>query len=54
MGGSGCCCIFGLAEWPPVGEKLFVQFTVCVFRGRLLNFVCVLLSLLVLRVGCRM
>ena len=34
------------------GKELIIQFTVRVFRGRLSNFVCVLLFLLVLRVGC--
>ena len=33
------------------GKELFIQLTVRVFRGRWSNFVCVLLSLLVLRVG---
>ena len=37
-----------------LGEKLFIRFTVRVFRGRLSNFVCVLLSLLVFSVGCGM
>ena len=32
------------------GRELFIRFTVHVFRGRLSDFVCVLLSLLVLRV----
>ena len=36
------------------GKKLFIRFTVRAFRGRWSNFVCVLLSLLVLRVGCGM
>ena len=44
--------LIGVAEGPPVGKGLFIRFTVSVFRGRLSNFVCVLLSLLVLRVGC--
>ena len=34
------------------GEELFIWFTVHVFRGRLSNFVYVLLSLLVLRISC--
>ena len=33
-------------------EELFIRFTVRMFRKRLSNFVCVLLFLLVLRVGC--
>ena len=37
-----------------VGKELFIRLTVRVFRGRWSNFVCVLLSLLVLRVGCGM
>ena len=32
-------------------KELFIRFTVRVFRDRLLNFVCVLPFLLVLRVG---
>ena len=36
------------------GKELFIRFTLRVFRERLLVFVCVLLSLLVLRVGCGM
>ena len=32
------------------GKELFIRFKVRVFHGRLLNFVCALLSLLVLRV----
>ena len=44
-----------VAERPPVLEKvLFIRFTVRVFRGHLSNLVCVLLSLLVLRIGCGM
>ena len=34
------------------GKELFILFTVPVFRDCLSIFVCVLLSLLVLRVGC--
>ena len=34
------------------GKELFIRFTVRVFRGRLSNLMCVLLSLYVLRVGC--
>ena len=34
------------------GKELFVGQLYVSFRGRLSNFVCVLLSLLVLRVGC--
>ena len=37
-----------------LGKSCFFRFTVRVFRERLSNFVCVLLSLLVLRVGCGM
>ena len=33
-------------------KKLFIRFTVCVFRERLNQSVCVFLSILVLRVGC--
>ena len=33
------------------GKELFIRLTVHVFRGRWTNFVSVLLSLLVLRVG---
>ena len=36
------------------GKEQFIQFTVHVFHGHLSNFVCVLLSILVLRVGCGM
>ena len=36
------------------GKELFIRLTVRVIRGRSSNFVCVLLSLLVLRVGCGM
>ena len=36
------------------GKKLFLRLTVRVFPGRWSNFVCVLLSLLVLRMGCGM
>ena len=45
-----------VAEWNDhmFGKRLFIRFTVRVFRGRLSNFMCVLLSLLVLRVGCGM
>ena len=34
------------------GKELFIRFTMRVFRGRLSNFVCVLLPLLVFRGGC--
>ena len=34
------------------GKELFIRFTMCVFRGHLSNFMCFLLSILVLRVGC--
>ena len=37
-----------------VGKELFIRLTIRVFHGRWSNFVCVLLSLLVLRVGCGM
>ena len=43
-----------VSERPPVWERGVYRFTVRVFRGRLSNFVCVLLSLLVFRVGCGM
>ena len=33
----------------PFGKELFIRFTARVFREHLLNFVCVLLSFLVLR-----
>ena len=36
------------------GKELFIRFNVRVFRRRWSNFACVLLSLLVLRVGCGM
>ena len=39
-----------VAEW----EKLFIWFIVSVFREHFLIFVCVLLALLVLRMGCEM
>ena len=43
------------AEWQPVWVKaVHSGLTVRVFRGRWSNIVCVLLSLLVLRVGCGM
>ena len=43
-----------VAALPPVWEGA-IHFVNCtVFRGRWSNFVCVLLSLLVLRVGCGM
>ena len=50
---SGCCCCFWLGWLTDrlSGREPFVRFVVGVFRGRLLNFVCVILSLLVLRVG---
>ena len=35
-------------------KDLYIRFTVRVFRGRWSNYACVLLSLLVLRVGCGM
>ena len=35
-------------------KELFIRLTVRVFRGRWSNFVCFLLSLLVLRVRCGM
>ena len=41
-----------VAKYHLLGKELFIRFTVRVFRDRLSNFVCVLLSLLVLRVGC--
>ena len=36
------------------GKELFIWFPVRVFQECLSNFVCVLLALLVLRVGCGM
>ena len=41
-------------ERTPVWKELFIGYSARVFRGRLSNVICVLLSLLVLRVGCRM
>ena len=46
-----CLYVYGLKHY---GKELFIRLTVCVFHGRLSNFVCVLLSLLVMRVGCGM
>ena len=43
-----------VAEYRLFGKELFIRLTVRVFRGCLSNFVCVLLSFLVLRVGCGM
>ena len=40
-----------VAEWQLFGKELFIRFSVRAFRGRLSNFVCILLSLLALRVG---
>ena len=37
-----------------LGKSVHLVITVRVFRGRSSNFVCVLVSLLVLRVGCGM
>ena len=36
----------------PFGKKLFIRYSVRVFRAHLTMFMCVLLSLLVLKVAC--
>ena len=41
-----------VAEHHLFGKELFIGFPVCVFHGHLSNFVCILLFLLVLGVGC--
>ena len=47
-----CCCFqLGYLNDHLFGKELFVRFTVRVFRELLSNFVCVILSLLVLGVG---
>ena len=43
-----------VAECYLLGKELFIRLTVRVFSGRWSNFVSVLLSLLILRVGCEM
>ena len=43
-----------VAERLLFGKELFFRFTVRVFREHLSIFVCVLLSLLIMRVGCGM
>ena len=47
-----CCFHLGLLNDHLFVKELFIRFTVHVFRGRLSDFVCVFLSLLVLRGGC--
>ena len=40
-----------IAEWPLFEKDLLIRLAVRVYRGRWSNFVCVLLSHFVLRVG---
>ena len=41
----------GVAEWPPVWERTVHSVNCMCLSGRWSNFVCVILSLLILRVG---
>ena len=53
IGNNRCCCRFQLGQLNDhlFGKELFIRLTVRVFCGCWSTFVCVLLSLLVLRVG---
>ena len=53
---QSCRVLFGcrLSTFYFLDVELFIRLTVCVFGGHWSNFVYVLLSILVLRVGCVM